>query len=134
MQRRSLVIRSIYAMCLLLAGANHALILARHGILWDYWGVPWPSAVYWTSLTLVDPLVALTLFARPRAGILCTVVLIWTNVLHNLGISAWRVPTGELASFLLSSPILLTQIGFGLFVAATARAAWIGAPPRAERT
>lgn len=126
MQQRSLVIRSVWAACLLLAGLNHARILLQHGIFWDYSGAGWASAAYWSSLTILDPLVAALLFARPRIGIPSTIVLIATNVLHNLAVTAHHAPEGQFLTRVASSPQIISQIGFLLFVGATARLAWNG--------
>jgi hypothetical protein len=132
MQRVSVIIRSIYALCLLGAAFNHARILLRHGLFWDYGGVAWPSAAYWTGLTVLDPLVAILLFVRPKIGIIGTLVLIGTNVAHNLTIAASRAPPGEFLHHLASDPFLQSQLGFLLFVGATAHLAWRGlADPRA---
>ncbi|HEY0149522.1 MAG TPA: hypothetical protein VGB70_11040 [Allosphingosinicella sp.] len=125
MQRRSLIVRSLWAACLLIGGANHLRILIQHGLFWDYGGAAWPSAVYWTSLTLIDPLVAAALFVRPRAGIVATVALIATNVAHNVGLTAYHAPDGEFLQR-AANPFLLAQMGFLLFVLATARIAWRG--------
>jgi hypothetical protein len=122
-QRRSVIVRSIWAACLLIGGLNHARTLFRHGLLWDYGGVAWPSAAYWTSLTLLDPLVAALLFLRPRIGIPSTILLIVTNVIHNVAVTAWYAPEGEFLAR-ISHPFVLSQIGFMLFVGATARIAW----------
>jgi hypothetical protein len=128
----SLIVRSIWAACLLLAGANHARILLQHGILWDYHGVGWGSAAYWSSLTILDPLAAALLFIHPKVGIVTTVALIATNVIHNLAVTAQRAPEGEFLGGVASSPFLLMQIGFMLFVAATARCAWRGAAKQGQ--
>jgi hypothetical protein len=82
------------------------------------------SAAYWSSLTLVDPLVAGLLFIKPRIGIPATIVLIVTNVAHNLTITAEGVPAGQLLERVASAPFLLAQIGFMLFVALTSPIAW----------
>jgi hypothetical protein len=126
-ERRSRIIRAVWAACLVLAGLNHARILVQHGLLWDYGGVGWASAAYWSSLTILDPLAAILLFARPRIGIAAAAILITTNVAHNLAITARYTPVGEFLGRAASSPQLLSQIAFLLFVAATARAAWRGA-------
>jgi hypothetical protein len=76
-------------------------------------------------LTVLDPLVAALLFIRPRLGIPATVVLIVTNVIHNLSVAAQSAPAGEFLARALH-PITLSQVGFMLFVAATARIAWLG--------
>ena len=126
MERGSIIVRCIWAACLLVAGLNHARLLVRHGLSWDYGGPNLISAAYQSSLTLVDPLVAALLFIKPRVGIAATVVLIVTNVIHNLAITAQRVPEGEFLSLAASNPFLASQIVFMSFVLATARAAWKG--------
>jgi hypothetical protein len=121
----SLIIRSIWAACLLIRGGNHALTLLRHGLFWNYGGVAWASATYWSSLTILDPLAAALLFARPRVGVVSTIFLIVTNVIHNIAVTAHRASDGE---FLIAAtnPFLASQIGFMVFVLATARLAWKG--------
>ncbi|HEX9946404.1 MAG TPA: hypothetical protein VGA98_02585 [Allosphingosinicella sp.] len=121
-----MIVRSIWAACLLIGGINHARILLLHGLSWDYGGVGWASALYWSSLTILDPLVAALLFIRPRIGIPGTVLLIVTNVIHNLAVTARYGPEGEFPVRAATDPFLLSQIGFMLFVAATARTAWKG--------
>lgn len=117
-------IRIVWAICLLLAGLNHARILVRYGLFWDYGGAAPASAAYWTLLTLVDPLVALLLFVRARAGVIATILLIATNVAHNLVVTALHAPAGGFLARVIAGPELLCQIGFLLFVLATARRAW----------
>ena len=123
MQRSSLIVRSIWAACLLIAGGNHARTLLQHGLFWDYGGVGGASAVYWSSLTILDPAAAALLFVRPKAGIVMTIVLIVTNVVHNLAITAHYAPEGEFLAR-ATNPMMISQFGFMLFVAATARFAW----------
>jgi hypothetical protein len=125
-ERGSIVVRSIWAACLLVAGLNHARLLVEHGLSWDYGGLNPISAAYQSSLTFIDPLVAALLFIRPRVGIVATVVLIVTNVAHNLAVAAHSAPAGEFLTR-ASHPITLSQIGFMLFVLGTVRIAWAGA-------
>ena len=115
------------------AALNHARILLRHGLFWDYHGAALPSAIYWSSLTLLDPLAALLLFTRPRLGILATIVLIVTNVVHNLVVTAQRAPEGEFLAY-ISHPFVILQVGFLLLVAATFRIAWKGADSGVPRS
>jgi hypothetical protein len=133
-RRGSLIVRSIWAACLLVAGANHARALLQHGLFWDYGEVGWGSAAYWTSLTILDPIAAALLFVRPKAGIVLTIAIIVTNVVHNLTLTTRYAPDGELLSRVASSPFLLSQIGFMLFVGATARIAWNGLDGSGGRT
>jgi hypothetical protein len=94
-------------------------------LFWDYGGVAWPSAVYWSSLTIIDPIAAALLFARPRLGIISTIVVIVTNVVHNLAVTARYAPDAEFLTR-VSNPFILSQIGFMMFVAATTWVAWKG--------
>jgi hypothetical protein len=126
MERPSIVVRSVWAACLLIAGLNHARLLVQHGLFWDYGGLNPISAFYQTSLTLLDPLTAALLFLRPQTGIVATIILIITNVIHNVATIAQFAPTGEFLAR-VSHPITLSQVGFMLFVLASARIAWRGA-------
>jgi hypothetical protein len=125
-ERGSILIRSIWAACLLIAGINHARLIVQHGLFWDYGGLNPISAAYMTGLTLLDPLVAALLFIKPKVGIVATIVLIVTNVIHNVGRVAHFAQAGEFLTR-VSHPITLSQIVFMLFVVATARSAWLGA-------
>jgi hypothetical protein len=125
-ERRSIIVRSIWAACLLGAGLNHARLLVQHGLTWDYGGLNPISATYQSSLTLIDPLVAALLFIKPKVGVPATVVLIVTNVIHNLATINHFSPPGEFLTR-ASHPITLSQIGFMVFVVATAQIAWLGA-------
>lgn len=134
MQRGSLIVRSIWAACLLIGGVNHARILLEHGLFWDYGGVGLASAAYWSSLTILDPTAAALLFVRPKLGVPTTILLIVTNVIHNLAITARFVPEGEFLTRVASDPFILSQIGFMLCVGATARIAWTGIADATGRT
>ena len=132
-ERGSLMVRCIWAACLLIGGLNHARILLRHGLFWDYGDVGRLSAAYWSSLTIVDPAAAALLFVRPKVGIPITVLLIVTNVIHNLAVTARFAGEGEFLPRVASDPFILSQIGFMLFVTATAHIAWKGVAGSAAR-
>lgn len=55
----------------------------------------WASDAYWSSLTIVDPIVAALLFARPKLVVLSTIVLNTTNVVHNLAVTALQAADDE---------------------------------------
>lgn len=120
--RRSLVLRWIYALCLLGATGNHAATVLRHGLWWDYGGLPRASAAFLTALLLLDPAAVLLLFVRPRIGVAATAAIIVADVAHNLWVAARYAP--PLLHALASSPRLMEQVGFLLFVGATAPLAW----------
>ena len=118
MERRSRIIRSISTSCLFLAALNHARTLLQHGLFWDYYGSSSASAVYWTSLTLIDPLVAALLLVRPRIGVPAPVFAITTNVTHNLAVTFPLLSDSDYVGYVLSSLQIMSQIGFLLFVLA----------------
>ncbi len=97
-------------------------MLARHGLFWDYGGMPKASAVFWTSLTLIDPAAAVLLLLRPNFGVVATAIIIVADVLHNLWITARYYP--PLLHGVMTSPPMIEQIIFMIFVLATAKFAW----------
>ena len=55
-------------------------------MFWDYgYGASayWASRIFWGALTFFDPLAALLLFIKPRAGIILTAAIILADVAHN---------------------------------------------------
>ena len=121
-RQASFVVRAIYAICLLGATCTHVAMLSRHGVLWDYGGVHLLTRVYWTSLTALDPLAALLLFARPRVGLILTVLIIGSDVLHNTLVG---IPPPL-------NVMYLSQVAFLLFVASTCYGAWRGLPSQSH--
>jgi hypothetical protein len=83
------------------------------------------TRIYWTSLTVLDPLAAVLLFVRPRVGIVLTVAIITSDVLHN-----------TLVGLPSLNAMYLSQVIFLLFVGATVYVAWRGVPsePHHEAT
>ena len=118
----SFVLRVIYAICLLGATCTHVTMLWQNGILGDYGGRNLFTRIYWTSLTFLDPLAALLLFFHPRIGLLLTVAIISSDVLHNTLIASnpWNF-------------MYLSQVAFLTFVISTVRVAWKGAPAKHHR-
>ena len=121
--KASFVLRATYAACLLGAACTHMATLWRHGVWWDYGGAPLFTRVYWTSLTLFDPLTALLLLVWPRVGLVLTTIIITSDVLHNILIGVpWR------------DVRCLSQVAFLLFVASTVCLAWAGIRSKPQRT
>jgi hypothetical protein len=120
-KRLSLAIRLLLAACLLGATFNHVRAIVDCGLLCDYGlAAALPSRLYWTSLTVLDPLAAALLLVRPRAGLLLTLAIIVSDVLHNTYYVASANQWGN--------PFYLAQVGFLVLVTATAPLAWRGVP------
>jgi len=116
------LIRLAYALCLCGAAFNHVRAILAHG--WLPHQLPLPTAVYWASLTLLDPLAALLLFVRPKMGVALTVAIIVSDVAHNLWFIAAHPLSGSFYRDVTSNGFILSQIAFLLFVAASAPLAW----------
>lgn len=86
LKTQSVLIRSLYALCLAGAARNHVLIVAEHDWQWDYGGVLPFVATFWTALTLLDPLAIFLLWLRPHAGLALTTAIIVSDVLINAGV------------------------------------------------
>ena len=103
------IILVIQAICMLMGTYTHVSWVVRHGFL--YPDVPLYSRVFWDSLTFLDPLAAVLLFLRPRAGILLVLVIICTDVLHNAIIGGFGL-------------FFILQVIFCVFVLATLGINW----------
>ena len=83
-----------YAICLVGAGLNHAFDIWQGGWL-PYDSAPGAMNGYWTALAVLDPLAAVLLLIRPRAGLVLTAAIIASDVVVNsygrygLGYSGW---------------------------------------------
>lgn len=104
----------IYGICLLAGMSTHAAQIWQHGIFWDYGGgVPQFTRVYWRSLTFLDPLAAVLLFVYARMGLVVTLAIISTDVVHNLWFfEHYHIPLNW---------VLLAQCAFLVFVVASFR-------------
>ena len=129
MQRSGLLIRILYSLCLLGATVNHVRTVYARG--WLPPDLPWGTAAYWSSLTILDPLAAILLLVRPKMGLAATIAIIFSDVAHNLWFRAGHPVSGSLYGDVTSSPFMMSQIAFLLFVAATAPIAWKGYSVRA---
>ncbi len=121
MLQRGASIRIVYAVCLVGATFNHVRAVLTRG--WLPEGLPFATALYWSSLTVLDPLAAILLFLRPRIGIALTAFIIVSDVAHNLWFTAAH-RSGSLVGNVTSSIFMMSQIAFLIFVAATAALAW----------
>ncbi len=123
----AIVLRSLYAICLLAGASTHIWTIATHGISWDHGGAPLFSRIYWTSLAAFDIAAAVLLYLRPRTGLALTVVIIVSDVVHNTWI-IWRSPEPDWTNWMY-----LLQLLFCVFVLATVKRAF-ELPKVAERT
>lgn len=122
MEQLGRLVRIIYALCLVGATINHVRAVIMYG--WLRQGLPLLTAIYWSSLTFLDPVAAAFLFIRPKIGIVLTIAIIVSDVFHNLWFRAGHPVTGSLYTDVTNSPFMISQLTFLLFVAITAPIAW----------
>ena len=122
-QKRSFVLRSVYATCLAYATAPHVSYELRYGLFLtglEPLGFPLPVRLYWASLTFLDPLAAVLLFVRPRQGLILCFAIIVTDVFNNSWV-LYHFPSRSVLNLGL-------EIAFLIFVLTTVRYAWEGLP------
>jgi hypothetical protein len=111
--RLALAIRIVWIFCLVAGTYNHSVILIHHGWDWRYGGMPIGTVIFWTSLTLLDPLVAILLLLKPKPAAIMLIILMACDVVNNTwvvlkyGGEGWMV-AGQWV-FLV---FILTTIGF----------------------
>ncbi|CAI8837446.1 DoxX family protein [Pseudomonas sp. IT-196MI5] len=121
MPRLSFAVRILFACCLLIATVNHIRADVSYGLLWDYGyghSTYLASRIFWGALTFFDPLAALLLFIKPRAGIVLTVAIILVDVTHNTYYVALKQQWVE--------PFYLSQVAFLIVVSLLSPIAWNG--------
>ena len=121
MPRLSFAVRILFACCLFIATANHIRADVSYGLFWDYGYGPstyLASRIFWGALTFFDPLAALLLFIKPRAGIVLTAAIILADVAHNTFYVALKHQWLE--------PFYLSQVAFLIAVFLLSPIAWNG--------
>ncbi|MDG1332798.1 MAG: hypothetical protein P8P74_10730 [Crocinitomicaceae bacterium] len=95
------VILIIQSVAMLMGTSTHVSWAINNGFLSENYNAPLPNMIFWDSLTFLDPLAALLLFVRPKAGLILTLFIILADVAHNnlfyfeelyttgLGLSDW---------------------------------------------
>jgi len=113
------VIFTIYTIGFLYGTKNHIQDIIRDG-LGGYLYVPLPVNIYWTSLTVLDPLVVILLIYFPFWGMSLAIFIMASDITVNSAVTLYYfLQTGMFANGRLG-----LQIAFGLFVFLTVPFAW----------
>ena len=110
----------VYILCFLVGTYTHAAGLVQRGFLAS--PVPLAIGVFWDALTLLDPLAAMLLWWRPRAGIRLALAIMASDVCVNTATYLAGYFGPPVHNMLPLS--LLDQALFGLFVFITAPLAY----------
>jgi hypothetical protein len=125
-RRGAPVVRALLAAGLGAGASMHIVALAEDG-LHGISGQPLAFNLFWASLAVLDPLAALLLNTKPRAGIAMTLAIMLCDVSVN------AAAFGHAGDFEPESWRLGSQVAFGLFAAAAARRVWSAAPASLRR-
>ena len=102
----------------------HVADLAVRGLRGAYAGMPLWLAVYYTSLTVLDPLAAVLLALRTRAGIVLAALVAGTDALLNAYANLVLVPPDQATTGLVGAGV----VG-ALAVATVLAAPWLWPRP-----
>ena len=113
------LIFALYIFGLAYGTRNHIIDICNDGFL-GYTYVPLPINIYWTSLTVLDPLAIILLLFSSFSGMLLSVFIMATDIAVNVSVALYfYFKTG---TFTLDR--LLLQVAFGIFVFVTVPIAW----------
>jgi len=98
---------------------NHIADIMRDGLFgYDY--VPLPINIYWTLLTVLDPLAIILLIFLPFHGMALSVFIMASDIAVNLSVTLYfYFQTG-----VFSDGLLWAQAAFGFFVFVSVPIAW----------
>jgi hypothetical protein len=98
---------------------THIMDIVKFGLFGYYW-VSLPINVYWTSLTILDPLAVVLMIFKPYWGIVLSVLIMVSDLSVNIYTAIiYYMEKGNLDIFHLSF-----QIPFGVFIFITAPILW----------
>jgi hypothetical protein len=118
LNKRTRVVLVLQAVSMLLGASTHIKWVLKNGIFSRQEQTLFASTVFWDSLTFLDPLAALLLIIRPKAGVILTAIIITVDVLHNN--SYWIFGTLQLKNIDTSLwAMFVAQMIFLVFVYST---------------
>lgn len=111
------IILAVYMIAFAAATWNHVADIIVGGLFPynKFWDAPCWMNVYWTSLTILDPLAIMVLLFYLRPGLLMYFIIMFSDVAINVyaNYTFWNIP-------ILENFFLLNQVFFLLFLCATA--------------
>jgi len=106
---------------MLIGTTTHLLWITNHGFFSAEYNAGVLSMLFWDTLTILDPIAAVLLILRPKAGIWMTGIIIVADVLHNGSICFNVLLSSDVTviSWATNNWMFWMQLFFGLFVIAT---------------
>ncbi len=113
------IIFAIYILGFTYGTRNHIVDICNDGLL-GYTYVPLPINIYWTSLTVLDPLAIILLLFSPHSGMVLSMFIMATDIAINMSVGLYYYfQTG-----IFTLDRLHLQICFGIFIFVTVPIAW----------
>ncbi len=108
----------IYIIGFFVGTTTHIIDIVNYGLLG--YQAPMPFNIYWTSLTIFDPLTIVLLLFKPFWGIILSVLIMVSDISINIYFAVNQyIENGSINIFHLSF-----QIPFGLFIFITTPFLW----------
>jgi hypothetical protein len=121
LRKKTKAILLIQMVGMLMGTSTHVMWAIRNGFLSEQYNAPLLSQIFWDSLTYLDPLAALLLFLKPKAGVYLTLVIILVDIVHNniFYMDELYLNAPALSEWIVRYWMILGQIVFGVFVVLT---------------
>jgi len=112
---------TIQAIGMLLGTSTHIQWVLENGFLSDNYNAPLLTKIFWDILTLLDPIAAILLFAKPKTGLVLTLIIITVDVIHNnlFYMDELYINSPSLIIWIQKYWMILGQIIFALFACLT---------------
>jgi len=96
-------------------------MVLENGFLSDNYNAPLLTKIFWDILALLDPIAAILLFAKPKTGLVLTLIIITVDVIHNnlFYMDELYINSPSLIIWIQKYWMILGQIIFALFACLT---------------
>jgi hypothetical protein len=119
--KKTKTILIIQSIAMLMGASTHLSWVFQNGFLSEKYNAPFINMLFWDSLTFLDPLAALLLFIRPKIGLVLTLIIILTDVIHNNLFYFEELYTQDIviSDWIVKYWMILGQWFFAIFALAT---------------
>ena len=110
-----LIIQSIG---MLMGASTHLIWIVENGFLSKEYNAPLFTKIFWDSLMFIDPVAAILLIIKPKAGLYLTILIITLDILHNniFYFNELYLNPIEIFDWMIKYWMIIGQVVFGAFV------------------
>ena len=73
----------IQSVCMLMGASRHIVWVFNNGFLSEKYNASFFSALFWDSLTFLDPIAAFLLILKPKKGLYLVLAIMLLDIIHN---------------------------------------------------